>query len=86
MFILQSIAFAFTYHIVNIKHVRKRDKKWYYYFDTGIVDGKRKKVEKVGGETKKEAEKALRDAINEFENSGTVFDETNISLSDYLDF
>ncbi|MFL8801710.1 MULTISPECIES: tyrosine-type recombinase/integrase [unclassified Clostridioides] len=66
--------------------VRKRGKKWYYYFDTGIVDGKRKKVEKVGGETKKEAEKALRDAINEFENSGTIFDETNISLSDYLDF
>lgn len=66
--------------------VRKRGKKWYYYFDAGIVDGKRKKVEKVGGETKKEAEKALRDAINEFENSGTVFDETNISLSDYLDF
>ncbi|HFL2426427.1 TPA: tyrosine-type recombinase/integrase [Clostridioides difficile] len=66
--------------------VRKRGKKWYYYFDTGIVDCKRKKVEKVGGKTKKEAEKALRDAINEFENSGTVFDETNISLSDYLDF
>ncbi|MFL8712933.1 tyrosine-type recombinase/integrase [Clostridioides sp. GD02377] len=66
--------------------VRKRGKKWYYYFDASIVDGKRKKVEKVGGETKKEAEKALRDAINEFENSGTVFDETNISLSDYLDF
>ncbi|MCC0636847.1 site-specific integrase [Clostridioides sp. ES-S-0001-02] len=66
--------------------VRKRGKKWYYYFDAGIVDGKRKKVEKIGGETKKEAEKALRDAINEFENSGTVFDETNISLSDYLDF
>ncbi|UWD47106.1 site-specific integrase [Clostridioides difficile] len=66
--------------------VRKRGKKWYYYFDAGIIDGKRKKVEKVGGETKKEAEKALRDAINEYENSGIVFDETNISLSNYLDF
>ncbi|HBF7900521.1 tyrosine-type recombinase/integrase [Clostridioides difficile] len=66
--------------------VRKRGKKWYYYFDAGIVDGKRKKVEKVGGETKKEAEKALRDAINEYENAGIVFDETNMSLSNYLDF
>ncbi|EGT4969101.1 tyrosine-type recombinase/integrase [Clostridioides difficile] len=66
--------------------VRKRGKKWYYYFDAGIVDGKRKKVEKVGGETKKEAEKALRDAINEYENAGIVFDETNMNLSNYLDF
>ncbi|EML6498854.1 TPA: site-specific integrase [Clostridioides difficile] len=66
--------------------VRKRGKKWYYYFDAGIVDGKRKKVEKVGGETKKEAEKALRDAINEYENAGIIFDETNMSLSNYLDF
>ncbi|HBG1252637.1 TPA: site-specific integrase [Clostridioides difficile] len=66
--------------------VRKRGKKWYYYFDAGIVNGKRKKVEKVGGETKKEAEKALRDAINEYENAGIVFDETNMSLSNYLDF
>lgn len=66
--------------------VRKRSNKWYYYFDLGIVDGKRKKVERVGGNTKKEAEKALREALNEYENSGIVFEESNISLSDYLDF
>ncbi|MFL8798911.1 MULTISPECIES: tyrosine-type recombinase/integrase [unclassified Clostridioides] len=66
--------------------VRKRSNKWYYYFDLGIVDGKRKKVERVGGNTKKEAEKALREALNEYENSGIVFEESNISVSDYLDF
>lgn len=66
--------------------VRKRSNKWYYYFDLGIVEGKRKKVERVGGSTKKEAEKALREALNEYENSGIVFEESNISLSDYLDF
>ncbi|EGT4969023.1 site-specific integrase [Clostridioides difficile] len=66
--------------------VRKRSNKWYYYFDLGIVEGKRKKVERVGGNTKKEAEKALREALNEYENSGIVFEESNISLSDYLDF
>ncbi|MCC0642683.1 site-specific integrase [Clostridioides sp. ZZV14-6150] len=66
--------------------VRKRSNKWYYYFDLGIVAGKRKKVERIGGNTKKEAEKALREALNEYENSGIVFDESNISLSDYLDF
>ena len=26
--------------------VRKRSNKWYYYFDLGIVEGKRKKVER----------------------------------------
>ncbi|MCI9976342.1 site-specific integrase [Clostridioides difficile] len=66
--------------------VRKRSNKWYYYFDLGIVEGKRKKVERVGGNTKKEAEKALREALNEYENSGIVFEESNISVSDYLDF
>lgn len=66
--------------------VRKRSNKWYYYFDLGIVEGKRKKVERVGGNTKKEAEKSLREALNEYENSGIVFEESNISLSDYLDF
>lgn len=66
--------------------VRKRGEKWYYYFDLGTVDGKRKKIEKVGGNTKKEAEKALRNALNEFDNCGSVFNESSISVSDYLNF
>ena len=36
--------------------VRKKGAKWYYYFDTAKVDGKRQKIERVGGKTKKEAE------------------------------
>jgi len=47
--------------------VRKRGEKWYYYFDLGVVDGKRKRVERVGGNTKKEAEKALREAMSKFD-------------------
>ena len=47
--------------------VRKRGKKWYYYFDIGTVGGKRKKIERVGGDTKKEALAALRDAIMKHE-------------------
>lgn len=27
--------------------VRKRGSVWYYYFDVGIVDGKRKKIERL---------------------------------------
>jgi hypothetical protein len=66
--------------------VRKRGKKWYYYFDLGTVDGKRKRVERVGGDTKKEAEKAMREAMSEFDDTGQVIDESNISFSDYLDY
>lgn len=64
--------------------VRKRGKKWYYYFDVGVIDGKRKKIERVGGLTKKEAQDALRNALNEFENCGSVVEESNISFSDFL--
>lgn len=66
--------------------VRKRGKKWYYYFDLGIVDGKRKRVERVGGTTKKEAEKALREALSEFDDTGTYVDESDMTFSDYLDY
>lgn len=66
--------------------VRKRGKKWYYYFDAGMVDGKRNKVERVGGITKKEAQDALRNALNEFERCGSHVDESNISVADYFDY
>ncbi|HBG4972594.1 TPA: site-specific integrase [Clostridioides difficile] len=66
--------------------VRKRGNKWYYYFELAIVEGKRKKIERVGGDTKKEAQTALRIALSEYEDCGNVFDENNISVSDFLDF
>lgn len=66
--------------------VRKRGKNWYYYFDLGKVDGKRKKVERKGGRTKKEAEAALRIALQEYENAGLHFEPSEISVSDYLDY
>lgn len=65
--------------------VRKRGKKWYYYFDAGVVDGKRKKIERVGGITKREALDSLREALNEFDACGTYVDETEISIADFLD-
>lgn len=65
--------------------VRKRGKTWSYYFDMGTVDGKRKKKEKGGFRTKKEAETALAAAINEYNNCGQVFTPSEITVSDYLD-
>lgn len=65
--------------------VRKRGKTWSYYFDLGKVDGKRKKKEKGGFRTKKEAEQALATALNEYNNAGMVFEPSEITVSDYLD-
>ena len=52
--------------------VRKRGNTWSYYFDIGIVDGKRRKKEKGGFKHKPDAEKALNEAIHDFENGGFV--------------
>ncbi|MBC5629836.1 site-specific integrase [Clostridium sp. NSJ-6] len=66
--------------------VRKKGDTWYYYFDLAKVDGKRKKIERKGGSTKKEALTALRNAIAEYENAGTLKNDNDISYSDYLDY
>lgn len=66
--------------------VRKRGSTWSFYFDLGKVDGKRKKKEKGGFKTKKEAEQALTKAMNEYNNAGQVFEPTEITVNDYLDF
>jgi ATP-dependent helicase/nuclease subunit A len=66
--------------------VRKRGNTWYYYFEAGKVDGKRKKIERKGGKTKKEALVALRKALDEFDKCGSTVNESNISVSDYFDY
>ena len=65
--------------------VRKRGATWSYYFDIGIIAGKRKRKEKGGFKTKREAEKALARAINDYNQNGQVFEPSDITLSDYLD-
>ena len=67
-------------------HVRKRGNKWYYSFEASSVDGKRKRIERVGGRTKKEAEAALRIALQEYENAGLHFEPSEISVADYMDY
>ena len=64
--------------------VRKRGTTWSYYFDLGKVDGKRKRKEKGGFRTKKDAEAALAKALNEYNNAGMVFEPTEITVADYL--
>lgn len=64
--------------------VRKRGNKWYYAFEGAKMNGKRMRYERVGGNTKAEALRALRKALDEFENSGDVLDMSNISVHDYF--
>lgn len=66
--------------------VRKRGEKWYYSFEASTVDGKRKRIERVGGRTKKEAEAALRKALEEYNRAGLHFEPSEISVSDYFDY
>ncbi|WP_010530500.1 tyrosine-type recombinase/integrase [Lentibacillus jeotgali] len=67
--------------------VRKRNGTWYYYFDLGIVDGKRKKIErKTNAETKADAEKVLRQKMSEYENTGIVFEPSQTSVHDFFQF
>ena len=67
-------------------HVRKRGSKWYYSFEVGSVNGKRKRIERVGGRTKREAQSALRQALTEYENAGSHFEVSEISVADYMDY
>lgn len=66
--------------------VRKRGNRWYYFFDAAPINGKRQIIERAGGDTKAEALAALRKAISEYDKSGAVFNDTNISVHDYLEY
>lgn len=62
--------------------VRKRGNAWYYYFDVGKVNGHRKKIERKGGRTKKEALDSLRKALNEYENG--FVDNSKFTVEEYI--
>ncbi|MEI6856639.1 tyrosine-type recombinase/integrase [Psychrilyobacter sp.] len=65
---------------------KKNNGKWYFSLEIGTIDGKRKRLNRLGGKTKKECEKKLRQVINEFEDAGFHKDVSNITFSDYLDY
>nr|WP_325238112.1 site-specific integrase [uncultured Oscillibacter sp.] len=65
---------------------RKRGSRWEYSFEAARVDNKRKSISKGGFRTKAEASAAGAKAMNEYNNSGSVFIPSEISVADYLDF
>lgn len=66
--------------------VRKKGNKWYYSFEVASIDGKRKRVERAGGDTKKEALHKLRQALMEYEGTGDYRQDSTMSYADYLDY
>lgn len=66
--------------------LRKRGKNWYYYYDMGLIDGKRQRVERAVGPDKKEAERALRKAISDYENTGMHFEPSTMTVADFMDY
>lgn len=66
--------------------VRKRGKTWSYYFYIGIMDGKKKYKEKGGFRLKGEAQDALHEAMNEFENGGFIQPKTNSFMQFSMDW
>lgn len=65
---------------------RKRGSKWEYRFEMASVEGKRKQYSKSGFRTKKEALQAGAEAYAKYNRAGTVFEPSEISLADYLDY
>lgn len=67
-------------------NVRRRGQKWQYQFEGAKVEGKRKQITKSGFKTKKEALDAGVKALAEYNNSGSRFEPSEMSVSDYFDY
>lgn len=67
-------------------NVRKRGTKWQYQFEAAKIDGKRKQITKSGFKTKKQALEAGIEALNTYNNSGSSFKASEISVADYLNY
>lgn len=65
-------------------HVRKKNSRWYYTIELPSVNGTRKRIERAGGKTKKEALSKMYKTIEEFTRTGKVISESDLSVSDYM--
>lgn len=65
---------------------RKRGKGWEWSFEGARINGKRKPISKGGYRTKAEAVAAGTKAKAEYDSAGRVFQPSEVSVSDYLDY
>ncbi len=66
--------------------IRKHGKSWQYRINLGKVDGKRKALERSGFATKKEANIAMNEKLNELNTTGKVFIDTNTLFGDIFEY
>lgn len=66
--------------------VRKKGNKWYYSIELPPINGKRRRIERAGGNTEEEALEALYYAESDYEKYGYLRSEKNILFADYLDY
>ena len=65
---------------------RKRGKNWEWSFEGAKIDGKRNSISKGGYRTKAEAIAAGTQAKAEYDNAGSSFTPSDISVQDYFDY
>jgi integrase len=65
--------------------LRKKGDSWYYRIDLGIVDGKRKQIERYAGKTKGAAGKALHKVMQQLDQTGIYYEPSETSYADFLD-
>lgn len=69
--------------------IRKKETKkgirWSYVIELGAINGERKRIQKGGFLTKKEAQIAKAKVLEELENGG-IFKESDISMNEFLDY
>ena len=65
---------------------RKRGNYWEYSFEIASINGKRKRKSKSGFKTKKECLEAGAKAKAEYDSTGDVLEQSDISLVDYMNF
>ena len=65
---------------------RKRGSKWEYRFEMAMSGGKRRQYSKGGFATKKEAMSAGTEMFARYNRAGAIFEPTELSVSDYLDW
>lgn len=68
------------------KNGKLKAPNWEYRFEAAKIDGKRKSISKSGFKTKKEAEIAGAAALSDYSKTGSRFESSDMSLSDFLDY
>ena len=67
--------------------VRKKGASWSYRIELGLVNGKRNQIEMSGYKTKREAEKAINNALYQYNNACDYIENKKITFTEvYTEF